>query len=150
MKQLLKLYHWYRRLGMVPKIGLWGSICSIISLTALIFPQASVSDNQTSYGANSLNINSSGDVRINYNSSQESSAPYNFLQHPDGGENILIASPSLTNPKIVCNPESGTKVRFLQEKRESPLMVWIKVEVVSGTCKGKIGWVGKSVYHASH
>ena len=130
---------------MFQKFSLWGSICSIISVAALLLPQASVSDNQTSYGTNSPNIKSNGDVNINYNSSQGSES-YNYIQHPSGGGTILISSPSLTNPKILCQPEAGSKVRFLSEQTEGAFMVWVKVKVLTGTCQGEEGWIGKDNY----
>lgn len=130
---------------MTQKIGLWGSICSIISVVALLFSQASVSESQTSYGANSPNIKSNGDVNINYNSSQGGGS-YNYIQHPSGGGTILIASPSLTNPKIICHPEAGSKVQFLNEQVENAFMIWVQVKVLTGTCEGKVGWIGKDNY----
>lgn len=130
---------------MIKKVGLWGSICSIISAVALLIPQASVSENQTSFGANSPNIKSNGDVNINYNSSQ-GRAPYNYIEHPNGGGTILIEMPSLTNPKVLCHPEAGSKVQFLAEHAESAFMIWVQVKVLTGTCQGKVGWIGKDNY----
>jgi len=130
---------------MIQKISLWGSACSIISVIALLLPQTSMSESQTSYGANSPNIKSNGDVNINYNSSQQSSS-YNYIQHPSGGGTILIASPSLTSPNVLCHPEAGSKVEFLREHRESEFMVWVQVKVITGTCQGNIGWIGKDNY----
>ncbi len=130
---------------MIKKISFWGSIGSIISAIALFYSSASVSERQTSYGEKSPNIHSNGDVNINYNSSQERSS-YNYIEHPDGGGTLLIATPSLTNPKVICHPESGSKVEFLREKKENSFMVWVQVKVLSGTCQGKTGWIGKDNY----
>jgi hypothetical protein len=131
---------------MIQKVGFWGSICSIISVMAIIFPQSSVGENQASYGPNSPNINSTGDVNINYNSSKESKT-YNYIQHPSGGGTILIASPSLNNPQVVCHPEAGSKVQFISEQAESAFMVWVEVKILTGTCQGESGWIGKDNYH---
>ncbi len=117
MNEIHKKIDWYRRLNMIQKIGFWGSIASIVSVMALLYPSSSVSDSQTSYGEKSPNIHSNGDVNINYNSSPERSS-YNYIQHPDGGGTLLIATPSLTNPVVLCHPEPGSKVGFLSEKQK--------------------------------
>ena len=130
---------------MFQKVSLWGSICSIISVVALVVPQVSQSENQTTYGANSPNVRAEGDVNINYGASAEGST-YSYVDHPNGGVVLLISKPSLMKPEIVCQAEAGSRVRFLGEHEEGPLMVWVQVEVVSGTCAGRVGWVGKSNY----
>ncbi len=129
---------------MIQKIGLWGSICSIISVTALFAHQASIEESQITYGTNSPNVKSDGDVNINYNSSP-SNETYNYIKHPSGGGTILVASPSLTNSQVVCHPEAGSKVQFISEQNENG-MVWVQVRVLTGTCKDKTGWIGKDNY----
>ena len=140
-----QVFTWYRRLSMINKITLWSSMCAFVSVVVLFFPQTSMSEGQTSYGSNSPNIQSSGDVNINYNS-QESESTYSYIQHPNGGSTILISAPSLNNAKVLCHPESGSKVKFIQEYIENIAMVWLKVRVISGTCQGKIGWIGRDNY----
>ena len=130
---------------MIQKVGFWGSICSIISVVVIFFPQTSVGESQTTYGQNSPNINSNGNVNINYNSSPETQT-YNYIQHPSGGGTILIANPSLNNPQVVCQPEAGSKVKFISEQAESAFMVWVQVKILTGTCQGKSGWIGKDNY----
>jgi len=144
-KMIRQILNWHRRLSIVKKIGLWGSICSIVSAVALLFPQASISENQTSYGTNSPNIRSNGDVNIHYNSSPRGES-YNYIQHPNGGGTILLTTPTLINPDVLCHPEAGSKVQFIKEKAENNYMMWVKVKILTGTCQGKIGWIGKDNY----
>lgn len=130
---------------MIQKVGLLGSVLSIISAFAVFFPQASIGESQTSYGINSPNIKSGGSVNINYNSSQRGET-YNYIKSSNGGGTILISTPSWSNFEVVCNPEAGSKVEYLSEKAENAFMVWVQVKVISGTCQGKVGWIGKDNY----
>ena len=132
---------------MLEKFGLWGSICSIVGVVALFLPIETTGGPQTSYGQNSPNIQSGGDVNINYNSGNAVSESFAYIKHPSGGGTMLFKEPNITEPQIVCQPEAGSRVEYISEQAENQIMVWVRVKVLTGSCAGQVGWIGKSNYN---
>ncbi len=132
------------------KIAIIGSIASILSLMLFFIPHKATSDSyhQRSIGNQSPNIISNGDVNIQYHNEQiinnEQKEGY-YLSRSGKGVGLL-EEPSFKNPKLICLVESGARVEILDELQEGYLSL-IKVRVLEGTCKGKIGWTGKENLH---
>lgn len=143
----MNLLKWHKELSILEKFGFWGSIGSIIGATALFLPTETNGNPQTSYGQNSPNIHSGGDVNINYNSANSVNESFAYIEHPNGGGTMLFNEPTITEPQIVCQPEAGSRIEYISEQAENQIMVWVRVKILTGSCAGQIGWIGKSNYN---
>lgn len=137
----------HKELSMLEKLGFWGSIGSIIGAVALFLPTETTGNPQISYGQNSPNIQSDGDVNINYNSGNTANESFAYIKHPSGNGTMLFKEPTITEPQVVCQPEAGSRAEYISEQAENQIMVWVKVKVLTGSCAGQVGWIGKSNYN---
>ena len=96
MNKFNQLVNWHTRLNIIQRIGLWGSICSIVSVLALVFSQVLNSENQTSSKAN-------GDVYIT-----NTEGKYNFIQQKTGGD--TVQNPEINEQKINSDRSLNIKI----------------------------------------
>ena len=135
----------WSKMSMAKKITLISSIATIIGTIFILVPNTASSTNQTSYGQQSPNIQSLKDSNIIYNNQETN----NYYKKSDKiglylKNTILLPEPSMQKMNIkysLCSVEDGSNIKLLDEITN--FTTWIKVEVVDGTCKGKIGWTGK-------
>lgn len=70
------------------------------------------------------------------------------VEHPDGIGTVLLPEPSFSAESItnrICEPENGAMVSVLEKDDKGPLPMWYLVNVQSGECEGKTGWIAKDI-----
>lgn len=149
--QLSTLLTWHKGLSMVEKIGLWGSIASIVSLGLFFFPPSVSSQSEpkaqaSTLGAQSPAIGSNqGSVIINYGAPTAPHEKSYVLRNGKSGVTLVISRPSLdaaVEPKNhVCMALAGTPVLLTGETAKlGGIDMWRKVKILSGECANKVGW----------
>ena len=132
------------------KIGLWGSISSIVALIISLYSFNASSQGvyiENSGNKNPVINNPSAPVHIEYDSHEESSSRGLYLRDPQGGRPPLLLEPRLAYfmdaSKQVCHPLRGAKIKLLGiSAKEHGMDFWEKIEVIEeGACLGKQGWV---------
>lgn len=144
---ILKPYDEYRRLSMLGKLGVWGSVASIVAIIiTFALPQQSHSDNIVTQGGQSPIISGNGNT-VNYSNAVVDGEKFSGSEHllyRNEGAVPLYKRPSLAGyATAVCMAESGTSVKVLGNSvtdKNMPSMLWKEVEVLNGQCQGKSGW----------
>ena len=130
---------------MYKKIGLWGSIASIIGLVIYFIPSDETKNSQTINGDSNIIIQQDDDGTININTPPEKS---HVLINKSVGTTLVTSESGLNaahdKSKHVCMAIAGTKITLLEETADQFGMVWWqKIKIDDGKCKGKIGWVAR-------
>jgi hypothetical protein len=142
---------WHRRLSMLEKIGLWGSIASIVSLGLYFLPPLTSSQSEakaqaSTTGAQSPAIGANqGSVTINYGAPATPHEKAYVLRNGKSGATLVVSRPSLdaaTEPKShVCMAPAGTPITLTGETAKmGGIDMWRKVKITSGECANKVGW----------
>lgn len=136
---------------MYEKIGLWGSIASIIGLVIVFIPPSvSSSPNQTqnisTSGNQSPAIGSNNrDVTINYNNPEQTKSKSYVLRNTKVGSTLVVNTPSLDaagDPtKHVCMAPAGTPIQLTGKRAKMGMIdMWREIKIISGDCESKVGW----------
>jgi hypothetical protein len=133
------------------KVGIIGSICSIIGLGLAIWtygPQLrdsrSADNNSIEQNNNNIAIGqNSGSVVINGSSNAER---FLVLENPQGGSIVIHRLPgldvALKPSNHICSVVGGTRVKKTGEKHKlSEVIFFEKIEILEGENAGVIGWV---------
>ncbi|MEK8088126.1 hypothetical protein WNB94_17175 [Aquabacterium sp. A3] len=134
------------------KIGLWGSIASIVGLALVFFPPSASSQGEqksqaTTSGAKSPAIGTNqGNITINYGGDSTTPEKRYVLRNPRTGATLVVDKPSLDaaqDPKHhVCTALAGTAVIPTGESEKmAGIDMWRKIRITSGECTNKSGWV---------
>lgn len=148
---MIKPLSWYGGLSLVEKIGLWGSLASIVGLVLVFMPPAASSQSEpkaqaTTSGEKSPAIGSNqGNVTINYGGDVTTREKAYVLRNAKGGAVLIINKPSLDaagDPKShVCVVPAGTPITLSGESAKMGYVdMWRKVKITSGECASKSGW----------
>jgi hypothetical protein len=141
----------YRRLSVMKKIALSGSIASIMGLCLMFLPIFNAkSSDQITHGEKSPAIGTvEGNVIIDYsnNSSTDTKAEKRYvLRNTNGGSVLVINNPDMStavDPKShVCTVVAGTPIELLDETaKHAGIEMWQKVRILAGPNKDKVGWI---------
>lgn len=145
------LLTWHKGLSMFEKIGLWGSIASIVSLGLYFFPLIASSQNEPKSQASTIGTQSpaigsnQGSVTINYSAPPTLHEKSYVLRNGKTGVTLVVSKPSLdaaAEPKNhVCMAPAGTSIALTGETAKlGGIDMWRKVKILSGECVNKIGW----------
>lgn len=142
---------WHKRLSMLEKIGLWGSIASIVSLGLYFLPPLTSSQSEakaqaTTTGAQSPAIGViQGSANIIYGAPPSPREKSYVLRNGKSGATLVVSRPSLdaaTEPNShVCMAPAGTTITLTGETAKmGGIDMWRKVKIMSGECADKVGW----------
>lgn len=83
-----------------------------------------------------------GDVTINNVNSKDMGT---FINNPAAGSALLLSEPNIEAKYHICLATKGTKVEKLETQKDSKLpLVWMKIKIMAGEYKGKVGWVSQN------
>ncbi len=148
---LKNIYLLHGSLSMYEKIGLWGSIASIIGLVVVFFSPSVSSDTNnsqtiTTSGNQSPAIGANnGEVIINYNNPENNNKKSYVLRNTKAGATLVVSAPSLDaagDPaKHICMAPAGTPIDLTGKTAKMGVIdMWREVKITSGSCVNKIGW----------
>lgn len=132
------------------KLTFWSSVATIAGFFIAIFTPAVSSQNQTSHGDQSPNINSTqGDVNITFGGTvpPPPAQKQYVLRQSQGGAITVLKTPNpsgfMDNKQHVCIVISGTPIEMLDGKASQAGFddVWREIKITSGSCADKVGWV---------
>ncbi|MNR25255.1 hypothetical protein D3C85_1423940 [compost metagenome] len=135
---------------MFSKIGLWGSVASIV---ALVYSLSSTADQTTQNVNGSHNTvvgENHGGININYGSSVNGNNPNQLILKNSAAGSVLIRSETdmstLTDKTThICLAISGTPIQLTGREKTQGVMEYKEVKVLAGQCEGKIGWAAHEV-----
>lgn len=144
---------WHKRLLMIEKIGLWGSVASVISLGLYFFPSQAPAQTEpksqvitSGEQSPAIGINQ-GSVTFNIGASSPQSKKSYVLRNGKGGATLVVSQPDLSaamDPKRhVCMAIAGTSIAVIPgaTAKMNGTDIWRKVQIMSGECTGSVGWV---------
>ena len=135
---------------MFSKIGLWGSVASIVALV-YSFPSTADQTTQNISGSHNTVVGENhGDININYGSPEKSASQNQLILNNSTAGSVLIRSETdmstLTdNATHVCLAISGTPIQLTGKETSQGFMKYKEVKILAGECKGKIGWATHEV-----
>lgn len=135
---------------MFSKVGFWGSVASIVALACSFSSTAGNTTQNINGSQNTVVGENHGDININYGSPQDNSSQGQFILNNSSAGSVLIRSETdmatITNQSThVCLAISGTPVQLTGRETNQGFMQYKEVKILSGECKGKIGWAAHEV-----
>ncbi|WP_394375338.1 hypothetical protein [Stutzerimonas frequens] len=140
----------YKRMGFVKKLGLWGSLASLLGLFVTLSSLQAQQQGVYTQGQQSPAFGSNnGSVNINYNNSVPLAKRQYTLRNANGGSVLIVSKPTVQVASIqsehVCMAFAGTPIILDGEAvQEFGIDMWQRVQVLEGPCKDKVGWVALS------
>jgi hypothetical protein len=130
------------------KITFWSSIATIVGVI-YTFTTSANNTTQNIHGDNNTVIGEThAPLTINYNSGEKSNN--SSSQHALKNATTIYSEPGIEfvmdESKYVCEDVvSGTKVKVTGNTIKKDHMLYREIEVLSGDCIGKTGWVSNEV-----
>ncbi|EHH1219063.1 hypothetical protein J7H99_004803, partial [Vibrio parahaemolyticus] len=141
----VRFLKFHGRMNTMEKFGFWGSLSSIVGLAVAVIstPVASIEKQVVSGNNNTVVGENHGSINISYGDSK-SQKSY-VVRNRSAGVTLMVSEPNIDavfEPrKHVCNIVAGMEVRLTGRNSPDSLSIFKEVEVLSGDCAGKYGWV---------
>lgn len=128
------------------KIGLWGSVASIIGLIVALTTNADSQTHNITGNQNAVIGNNSGSINVNYGQAQEATSSNQLiLNNHSSGISLVTSEPSISTvsdeSKHICNAIAGTPIKLTGKVANEGYLQFKQVQIIAGECQGKVGWV---------
>lgn len=133
---------------MTKKITIAASIATIIGVIFSITSYAGKDNHNTINGNHNINADTiNGDINIQHQQAPKTGST--IVLDNKGSSALVTSEPSIKNiadtSTHVCLAHSGTPISVTGKKASHGPIQFRQVKILSGECKGRVGWASHSV-----